>query len=159
MKFKNINLLRCKACRFKKCLSVGMSIENIKMGRSSRVEKDIVTNFTNFSLINHNPSSEIIEYKNDEKSINCSTVVDETCNMRNYNEIDFTTNMMQEPSYVIRQINNNEINLQQIKKQLKQVYTFYNAKFLSKIHNANILAGLNLKQLRGNDATLKEYSS
>jgi hypothetical protein len=161
-------ILRCKACRFQRCLSAGMSTDLIKIGRLSKIDKEkvknfplnfenqdnIVKKFINFTLIDNNSRNLI---KNDEKSIsNCSTVAAEHCNFNRDNNSLNETNTSQQSNYLIRHISNDEHNLQEFIKHLTKVYSNHNARYLNKIHNANILAGLNLKQLRGNDATLKE---
>jgi hypothetical protein len=150
-----------------------MSTDLIKIGRLSKIEKEKVNNFPinfesqdnivkkyiNFSVIDNN-SCKLI--KNDEKSImnNCSTVTAaEQCNLNRDNNSEIfinETNRSQQSNNLIRRINNDDNNLQEFIKHLTKVYSNHNARYLNKIHNANILAGLNLKELRGNDATLKE---
>ncbi len=80
---------RCKACRFKRCIEVGMSFDGIKMGRIPKAVKKLALETMD---LNNNTSERITQMSlcsssNDEAhegSLNCSPIQEHSPN--NYNE-------------------------------------------------------------------------
>ena len=106
------------------------------MGRIPKIEKEMAK-----ETILRNSDRDILLPTSDEESIE----VDDNSNhnVKNSNKL-LNTNFL------------NEMNIEAVIEQVYDCYMNQNSKFLNQIEQANILASLNCKTLKGNDANLKD---
>ncbi len=106
------------------------------MGRIPKIEKEMAK-----ETILRNSDRDILLPTSDEESIE----VDDNSNhnAKNSNKL-LNTNLL------------NEMNIEAVIEQVYECYMNQNSKFFNQIEQANILASLNCKTLKGNDANLKD---
>nr|ASL70536.1 nuclear receptor [Brachionus calyciflorus] len=155
------NRNRCKACRYRRCCEVGMSIQGVKMGRIPKAEKEkaskvyyrikISTNFSNCLNLSQNEKlSKIDEYlfNNNSTIINIlkSQTPFKSSNLianryhSNYHEID-------DSYHIITRL---------LSDKIYQIYLEHNEKVDKLLERAYVLINHGVKNFEGFDAHLND---
>lgn len=146
------NRINCKACRYQRCIEAGMFIENCRAGEGkiSKISQreDQLKDSSSFKASIVANSEETVDNSDNSNSNKNSSPLSTNESV----DIVVPFHSIELPAVV----NNNEIELKILINQLHQAYSLQSSKVTNQIEQANMISSLNIKNLTGSDATLKD---